>query len=1237
MTDSFWRWGAFIYRIRWIVLAIWLVILGVCGGVFAPQAGSVLKAGGIQAPGTDSDKAAIVLQEEFGTSTLNNLLIVFHHDEQTIESPDYRQSVEAAVARVQAVEGVNGPIATFYNTGNTQLLSQDRKTTVAIVPLEGDEGETQERVPDVRDAVGAISLGHYVTGLPAINYDFAHTSEVDLKRAEMFTIPLVLFLLILTFRTVISAAVPLILGAAAVVTALAMLYVAGSSTDVSIFALNVASMIGLGLGIDFSLIVVNRFREELALRGNPADAVAMTMATAGRSIVYSGITVILGMIVLTAMFNLMVVRSISLGVMLVAVTALLAGMTLLPALLGVLGHRLEWLRVLPKPKPDAGGETGIWYRLSHAIMRRPVAWLTGALVILFIIAYPARELDMIGSDPGLLPDDSESVQGVRFLDQEFGQNLLTPIQVVIRADGENAVFTPEFLTALDTLSQNLLFDARVEQVQSLSTYVALQPRFDGRFQALKNEDFVDLPPLDPLDPNPEVPGIGITPFIDVWAEVVPHSPAYFGFAQMTFGAGENHALAVTPALQVYRVNSGTLTVQADQPLTLWRAANFGNREAAEVIPANTPVSLVAGDQVVVQVQTAVTLSTPDGEVDMLTAIVAHVRPGAGVQETWTDGNPTSDPFAGLPRRVIGGGLGSTFPTGLANIKLDLSETAPGARFPRHTHPGPELIVTESGVLTIHSSPEMVMTGADGRVAEGPYDAPIELGPTGKAVVQGSGIHRAENLGTEPAQVWSLRVLDATEPPFAPQEVRQFASQFVNLNDGGTTAVVNIFTRFGPYTDEHEALVSDIREVMVPQIAGFENAEVLVGGNAANFIDFRDTLYGRFPFLVLAVLALTFIILMMFFQSIFLPFKAILMNLASILATYGALVLIFQHGWGSGQLGFEPLGGVAVVTPAILFVILFSLSTDYEVFMLSRVKEYYHATGNNEEAVAAGAQHTSGVITAAGLILIGTFGSFATAGIITIKEIGLGLAIGVLIDTTIVRVILVPATMRLAGSANWFMPPLLKRFVPELSEGPSGGVPMPAGAGAGAGHAGYAGHVGQAASSAPSYTYNPPPQPAQGQGQGQHQGQGYGAAEAVADPYPAGPAGAGSGAGGYDEMARQQQIPVTPGGERMAGQLRPTGGPIGADVIVLPRSRAFRIGRDATSDLQVFDPRISRNHAEINRRGNDYIVSDLNSTNGVYINGRRITEPAMLRDGDAVEIGNTGGVTFTFELRSVSGV
>jgi RND superfamily putative drug exporter len=188
--------------------------------------------------------------------------------------------------------------------------------------------------------------------------------------------------------------------------------------------------------------------------------------------------------------------------------------------------------------------------------------------------------------------------------------------------------------------------------------------------------------------------------------------------------------------------------------------------------------------------------------------------------------------------------------------------------------------------------------------------------------------------------------------------------------------------------------------------------------------------------------LMFVILMMFFRSVFLPVKAILMNLASVLATYGVLVMIFQYGWGSRLAGFTPVNGVAVITPAILFVILFALSTDYEVFMLSRIKENYDRTGDNDEAVATGLQQTARVVTAAGLILVVVFGSFATAGLITIKEIGLGLAIGILIDTFLVRTIMVPATMRIAGRINWVMPAWLERVLPKLSEGPSAEAPAP---------------------------------------------------------------------------------------------------------------------------------------------------------------------------------------------------
>jgi RND superfamily putative drug exporter len=251
-----------------------------------------------------------------------------------------------------------------------------------------------------------------------------------------------------------------------------------------------------------------------------------------------------------------------------------------------------------------------------------------------------------------------------------------------------------------------------------------------------------------------------------------------------------------------------------------------------------------------------------------------------------------------------------------------------------------------------------------------------------------------------------------------------------VNERGDTTVVNIVSRFGPFSAEQESLVKDLRSRILPGL--FTNVgEAHVGGSGATFVDFRDRLYGEFPGLVAVVLLITFLILMLFFRSVVLPVKAVLLNVVSMAATYGGLVMIFEFGWGSNLAGFEPLGKITAVTPAVLFVMLFGLSTDYEVFVLSRVREFFVITGDNRRAVALGLQQTAGIVTTAAVILMGVFLSFATAGILTIKEIGIGLSIGILIDATLVRLIIVPATVRLLGRANWWMPAFLRRVMPEL--------------------------------------------------------------------------------------------------------------------------------------------------------------------------------------------------------------
>jgi RND superfamily putative drug exporter len=751
-------------RWRWVVLGVWLVVLVLAGGFLAPKAPKALKGGGFIDPDSESAKAAAILDTEFNSSTFSSAVAVFRSNSATVDDATFKSQVTSAADALSRVHGVRN-VQTFYSSNNPLLVSADRHTTFALVPLEGKEGDIQELVPELRASIKDVALEHYLTGTPAVNSDLQSTSEDDLQRSEKFTVPIVIILLLLVFRTAVAAVLPQLIGAFSIVLALAGMYLVSTQTEVSIFALNVTTMIGLGLGIDFSLVLANRFREELSDGRSVEDAVAISMATAGRSITYSALTVLLAMFVLTLLFNLLVVRSISLGVMLVAFTGLLAGVTLLPALLAILGHRIEWARVVPRRRTvvNQPASAAFWYRLSMAIMRRPWIWLAVSLGILLILALPVRELTLYGATADIMPPETESTRGVAVMNLAFGQSRLTPIQLVLKAPAQNGVWKPEFLSALKRVSDSAAADPRTEQVFSLAT------------------------------------------------------------------------LAAT---------------------------------------------------------------------------------------------------AGVP------------PDKFSSLTLDSVKAVPAA--------------------------------AD------------------------------------------------------------ILPQFVNSNRTNDTAVITIFSKYDRFSKEHQAFIASLRDNILPPIRqSGAVASTYTGGDGAIFIDFRDATARRLPLLVLGVTAVTFIMLLMFFQSVVLPLKAILMNLASILATYGVLTMIFQYGWGDKFLGFTELGGLGMFAPATLFAILFGLSTDYEVFMLSRVKEYFHQTHDNQEAVARGLQNTAGVITAAGLILVGTFGSFATANVVAVKEIGIGLAVGVFLDSTIVRVIMVPATMRLMGNANWWMPAWLKRIVPELREGPSG--------------------------------------------------------------------------------------------------------------------------------------------------------------------------------------------------------
>ncbi len=266
---------------------------------------------------------------------------------------------------------------------------------------------------------------------------------------------------------------------------------------------------------------------------------------------------------------------------------------------------------------------------------------------------------------------------------------------------------------------------------------------------------------------------------------------------------------------------------------------------------------------------------------------------------------------------------------------------------------------------------------------------------------------------------------------------------VTTNPAGDLTLVSVPMAVDPNERAAQQAIADLRDDVIPAAFQGTDAEVLVGGGAAFAADFNALVADYTPIVFAFVLGLSFLLLLVVFRSIVVPLKAILMNLLSVGAAYGLIVLVFQHGVGAELFGFQQTPTIEAWLPIFLFSILFGLSMDYHVFLLSRVKEHYDRTGNNGESVAMGLQATAKIITGAALIMVAVFGGFASGRLVALQQMGFGLAVAVFLDATIVRSVLVPAGMAMLGDRNWYLPSWLS-WLPNLNVE---GAPAPASAAA----------------------------------------------------------------------------------------------------------------------------------------------------------------------------------------------
>ena len=480
----FYHLGKIATRYRWLIVGFWMLAVAV-SLPFARRAIEVLHSGGFVSPDIESERAVNLLAQKLHLDP-TVVQVIFTSKNYTADSPQFIQEAQTALASVRRMSEVSG-IVSF--TDNPRQISLDRHAAYVNVLLKPDPDSAPKLLPELERRLQSVpDLHTSIGGGPVFYEDIQAVSERDLRRAEMLAFPFAVIALLLVFRSVVAAILPALVGGGAVIVSLALIFGLGQITNLSIFVLNITTLFGLGLGVDYSLFIVSRFREELARGRNVEEAVAIAVATAGRAVAFSGFTVSIGLLGLI-FFRITMLRSVGMAGVLVVLMAVFVALTLLPAVLAIIGTRVNAFPVrIPKlrilvggrfiaspnvreEKASTGHRYGFWYRLSHLVMRYPVRILVPVLLLLIALGLPFLGVRFSAPDASILPANVPSRAAYDLLNSRFNPRETTPILLAVQTPGD--VLTPGNIRNLYNYVRRIEADTRVARVDSI---VSADPR-----------------------------------------------------------------------------------------------------------------------------------------------------------------------------------------------------------------------------------------------------------------------------------------------------------------------------------------------------------------------------------------------------------------------------------------------------------------------------------------------------------------------------------------------------------------------------------------------------------------------------------------------------------------------------------------------------------------------------------------------------------------------------------------
>ena len=479
------RWTRLVLRFRWPILGVWLLVL-LAGGLATSKLTPLLS-NTFTVPGTDSERARTILQDHFGDRSDGEFLVIYKVHRGT---PGVTSRLEQSIR--SGAKAVPGAKATSLRQAKGGVLYGSILTTLNLADAKGHTHDILRRLhpPPGVDA--------YVSGQPAIQDELDPIFSKDLRRGESIAIPIALAVLVAVFGLSLAATIPFLFAAATITGTLGIVFIFAHYLTMATYVTNLVQLIGLGIAVDYSLLIVYRFREELAQGGSKDDAIVRTMATAGRAVIFSGATVAIGLALLLFM-PVPFMRSMGVGGFLIPLVSVVAAATLQPALLSMYGRRgtkrvhvAEWLRGRGLRLPHLAGadvEHGFWARLARAIMQRPLAFLAAGVALLVAAAIPVYALQLTPGSAQGIPQTPQSVRGLNVLRAAVGPGALSPSQIVIDAGAGKSVRAPDVQPAVRRLRTELSADPEIAFVQSglSGRFVDLSGRYEQVIAAGRHE------------------------------------------------------------------------------------------------------------------------------------------------------------------------------------------------------------------------------------------------------------------------------------------------------------------------------------------------------------------------------------------------------------------------------------------------------------------------------------------------------------------------------------------------------------------------------------------------------------------------------------------------------------------------------------------------------------------------------------------------------------------------------